>query len=87
MQTYKIHHDSFTGGFADANPTVERLKSLGYRAELVVMPNPNPHVGYNRFFKRYDVATNAPENIYREALGYRYTPEYFQERIAQMMEV
>ncbi|MGR3295866.1 MAG: hypothetical protein ACUZ8A_06530 [Candidatus Bathyanammoxibius sp.] len=69
--------DSFTGGFARANPAVERLKSLGYEAE-VVQTRPAQHAfGGARITAGpvYAIQSNAPESVVSDARDYEFTPE------------
>ena len=66
--------DSFTGGFAIADPAVTRLKALGYQAELAKKTLPPPAKGRSGF-SIYSIKTNAPEAVVEEAKVWRFTPE------------
>ena len=75
--------DTWTGGFAEASPAVERLKALGYEAELVKRP---PQQAYGRTIRGsiYSFRTNAPDDIVSEARGYRWTSEYKEAELARL---
>lgn len=77
MKEYSVwgRHDTWTGGYAKASPTVGRLNELGYKAELIKVDRPKLAGRYNGSVFTY--RTDAPDNIRREAELYRYTPEYF----------
>lgn len=80
-------HDTFTGGFADAQPTTERLQELGYDAEMVSRQFHPDHVSARlQMFRIYSVETNAPKIVVMEAMGWRFTPEYFQRLVKKLLE-
>lgn len=67
-------YDSFTRGFSTASPATDRLKSLGFKAELT--QGEDVRLGGRLMSKGiYRIKTDAPDDVVKDALGFQFTPE------------